>query len=252
MAPMGEDRADGFADELRLLRERAYGPEADIDSDSLALARLRSLERRGIPDSAPPVRRAPVPVNPDTWPVEPVPLGTVPTSGSSGAPRPPAPVEDLPTSEEPPPLASWWRRHGWAAPVAAAVVTAVASVTTTVAVLSLQRAPALILEQDETAAWPADDFGRRPDGALLFDDALGLKIITQPQGWGAGDETQVCLLISYGGLFTGGCASEPYLPTASLALTDELPDELHARFPDAAALEFVLDDGKVLVYETRR
>lgn len=239
---MGDERARELADELRLLRARAYGPGADIDSDPQALARLGILEQQRGSVEPPTSPASAAPPSDDSRPIAP------PTAEPADAP----PTDSQRPDAQPPDATSWWRRHGWAVPLITAAAAAALSVAVTVALLSLQRAPALVLEQDETAHWPEEDFGQRPEGALLFDDALGLKVITQPRGWGTGDGTQVCLLINYGRLFTGGCAAEPYLPTASLALTDELPDELHARFPQASALQFVLDGGRVLVYDSRR
>lgn len=234
MAPMADERTE----ELRRLRERAYGPDADIGSDPLALARLRSLENA----ARPPEPRVPSD-EPPTDPGQPLPPSD---------PAPAAPAAERSVDADAPPLRTWWRRHAWAAPLAAALVTACAAVPTTVAVLTPGRTPTLILEQDLTGPWPEADFGRRPEGALLFDDALGVTVITQPRGWGLGNETQVCLLISYASLFTGGCASEPFLPTAALAVNDDLPPQLRDRFAGVDALQFVLDDGRVLIYAARR
>jgi len=124
-------------------------------------------------------------------------------------------------------------------------------VSVTVAAFSLQRAPVAILEQDANGEWP-DDLGRRPEGALLFDRSLGVTVVTQPRGWSDRDETQICLLISYVRLFTGGCASEPFLPTVAVALSEQLPLALRERFPTATALQFVLKDGRVFVYASNR
>ena len=42
------------ADELRMLRARAYGPDADIHDDAAALDRLRELEERAFITDRPP------------------------------------------------------------------------------------------------------------------------------------------------------------------------------------------------------
>ena len=118
---MGDEHAKGLADELRLLRQRAYGPEADIGSDPQAVARLETLEQQVgpadlIPEVArfgPPAAMAEAPgagdrtEGPSISDASDASDASV-TGGGESAP------------DGPPRLASWWRRHGWAAPVAAA------------------------------------------------------------------------------------------------------------------------------------
>lgn len=74
-----EDRAADRAAELRELRLRAYGPDADIESDPAALARLRELEgmRRAAPGASSPGA---------------APAATSGPFGSPVPPRPPLPV----------------------------------------------------------------------------------------------------------------------------------------------------------------
>ena len=75
--------------ELAALRRRAYGPDADIDGDPVALARLDELETRvrlGIAPPVPDVEQAP-PVVPDTVAASTEPAAVIVNEPDSPAPR---------------------------------------------------------------------------------------------------------------------------------------------------------------------
>lgn len=264
------------SEELRRLRARAYGPNADITQDRAALRRLRELEEhRAETASESPDADAPASTTDDVTPLELLfpDAGSVSANGVA-ADRIAADGEldaDVPPSTEPAARASAARtrrrrRVLWTASVMASAALA-ASVTYAL-----------------TGIVPVSASSGAAQIATLEPSA----VVTVPAGWlGADDESQVFEFYGYT-LFTGGedYYPEPYsrclfavktdqvpagesftssswtfegrqyagcgigvFPAAvEVPFGDESPDELNAQFPSGIALQFVLDGDRVGVF----
>lgn len=268
-----------YDDELRALRERAYGPRADIQDDPQALSRLHELESlaaaaplatRVAPPSSPASEPGERPLDPDE------PAGGPPASedGPSDIPAvdpPHAPFaeaspgplprgpETVDASETRGDEASarrpWWKRRMpllWACSVLAAAVLGAVSAT---GVQSLVTGQVAVLDLDATTPWPESFFGSRPDGGRMFDEFEGLTVLAVPQEFGDRSAT-ACLYVLSGtdpqpAVATAGCAAGSFDPTAALLVSAQSPDALLARFPEGTALQFRLDGSRVAVYAAR-
>ena len=112
---MGDERARELDDELRLLRARAYGPGADIDSDPLAVARLGILEQQDMLEHL-------SLFEPQHGPAEHA-RAVLPGEERPAAPAAPDPATLDPTALDPTPAAEplattpGWRRRPWTVPL---------------------------------------------------------------------------------------------------------------------------------------
>ncbi|QIG40076.1 hypothetical protein G5T42_11775 [Microbacterium sp. 4R-513] len=242
---------DPMGDELRALRERAYGPDADIDGDPMALARLRQLEAEAsVPTSvgeqfAARVEEAPEPtrIAPPTEVVYPR------EAGAGGTPNdehddPDDTVPDQEADAEERPHRQLLVR-GIALALALLVGAAVAY-----GVMQLRPGSVATLAASSDAEWP-DFLGERQEGAEIYEDFFGLTVAIVPQPWGRGDDVPCLFVVRSAGpsaITTVGCGAGGYSPTAALAVTDSFPDELIAEYPVGTALQFVQADGQVFVY----
>jgi hypothetical protein len=259
-----DDAADA---ELRRLRARAYGPDADIHEDQQALQRLSELEDRRLaePGAAAPdpgaaaraVTAAEAGENGHTAePPEP-----------PGLPEPPKPQPDAEVGDPAAAPAAPVRRRlrrGWVAAVWAVSLIVVALLAVAIAG-ALAAPPPLAagadhiatLEESPAFVWP-EFFGPAPEDVHGYEEFYGLTPI-----WGSGvfasDSTDGCLtLVPLGGVgddpntFNGeifsGCGAGPFPPTIQIAVRGNLPPELLERFPEGTALQFVFDDGRIHVY----
>lgn len=271
-----------LADELRALRARAYGPEADIADDPQAVTRLRELEdlhvrsRAGSPRAAEfPEHRDAVRLATSTAAADrDMDAGALPAS-AEGAP--PDVLQDAPdhVPDEHPRAArsSFIARHRtalWisslaAAAAAAAAVTYGAVSFAPVAVSS--GAPQITtLKPDPTIELPSGWFGRTEDALAWEFYGLTLSLGTTGFNGTAGDR---CLSAfdatrlstpddsnggsySYSGVVYSGCQAGVFPATIVVPLDgrpgDVTPESLRARFPDAKALQFVLDGDQVGVF----
>jgi len=264
---------DSQRDELRALRARAYGPDADIGDDPAALARLQQLEageRAAAPTSTP----APMVVE-DTPDAATPAASTRPrvrgvadqptapdAAGDAAPPYAPesASFTDRPASGDGIPGAAaglrhrWWRRHFpllWAASVVAALVLGAALTLWT---QSLDVGHIAVLHEDPDADWPTEVWGGPTDGALAFDSFHGLLVLSQPQpARGDGDISMPCIIvyserngaIDYA---SGTCGAGPFPATAAMIVDSSSPADLRDAFALGTSLQFVLDGDEVHVY----
>ena len=223
---MSDDLADDPADELKALRLRAYGPDADIDADPEALRRLRDLEARAIDAPAP---ETPLPCDagpPGEGQVEPV---------AEAAAR-----------------ASWWERHlvllwGGSLLTAALLGAAVASMP-----LSPGREEVATLGQDDDGPWPQQMWGARPPDGVTFEEYLGLTAIVSARDFGNGTNSTCLWVYDSGsvnfGLSAGSCTAGSAPASTTIAVTSQAPPAVLEEFPEGTTLEFVRDGDRVVVY----
>ncbi|MBD3943066.1 hypothetical protein IF188_15325 [Microbacterium sp. NEAU-LLC] len=261
-------------DELRALRARAYGPDADIQDDPVALARLRELEdvrraasveriaspvaEESMDAAAPAVPSGSLPVAPIPTPDTPDAPDTADTPASGDAPdantstAAPAPPDGIP-DPEPATRRPWWRRRIpllWAASVVAALV---AGAGLMLWMQGIDSGHIAVLHVDPDEDWP-ETWGAPTEGALTFEAFHGLTVLSQPQpAFGDGLDTVPCLTvfsaiegtITYGG---GSCGAGPFPATAAFVIDTHSPAELREAFGIGTALQFVLDGDRVHVY----
>ncbi|MFD4958109.1 hypothetical protein [Microbacterium sp. NPDC058389] len=256
-------------DELRALRARAYGPDADIHADPAALARLQELEAQRRTATAPvldepsplalfeetgtdavPVTTRPVD---DRAPDELTPAARARAADTSDAPS--APEDDIPSPEpepaQPEPARPWWRRRR-AVWVGSLVIALLLGVGLTLSVQAITSGKVTTLAVDRDGEWPTQMFGERPPGALRFEDFHGLSVFGLGQGFGGGVD-QVCISVQSasdgsGSLGAWGCGNVEFPAAASLTVIETAPRELRDAFPVGTSLQFVLDGDQVHVY----
>lgn len=228
--------------ELRTLRARAYGPEADIQADPAAAHRLAQLESliartpsattatadadRGI--------EAPVEVLVDEPPAEPAPSASVP---APDAPRRP-----------------WWRRTAvmWTASVIVAVL---AGALIEQAVSRAVDGEVAVLDIDLGAERPSF-LGSRAGTAVVYDDYLDLTVVGGLQA--GNDESGPCMAIvrsddilteeqSLRGPYHWGCGAGEYSAVVQLVVSESSPERLRERFPVGTSLSFQQRGTQVVV-----
>ncbi|MBB2976487.1 hypothetical protein FHX49_002062 [Microbacterium endophyticum] len=249
--------------ELRALRARAYGPNADLHDDPEALRRLQELEAmsRGAdaaPDPDEMTRAAPSPAeeflaSPELQP----------------DPEPALDVEPA-LADESTQRTKWSaRRIGmvWLASVVAAVV--VATAVTAVVSRRVQADPQeiAVLTVDPTAELPGilvGSFGDAPPEASQdeqgrgFTDFFGLSAFAvSGQLWGySGDDE--CLVLgatagfspesdSFEGPLYSGCSAGGFPATLQFVVSNSVPQELRDAYPEGTAFQFILDGSEVIV-----
>ncbi|MGP3534677.1 hypothetical protein ACTU3I_07770 [Microbacterium sp. RD1] len=242
--------------ELRSLRARAYGPDADIHTDPAALARLAELEDA--------LRPAPSP------PTDPPALASTPTAGPPASP--PAANEAAPTeSGTPPPAGSpapaptkppRGRRRlaiAWAVSLVAALVIGAVAASTTVRLVSRDAGAAQVaaLELSEPTAWPGF-LGPQADDARVSQDFFGMTAVTTTEGsWFGGEDP--CLVVmpteqfesdsdSFSGPQYFGCGAGAFAATVQFTVDTEQPLPLRSRFAVGSSLQFVFDGDRVGVF----
>ncbi|RKT33354.1 hypothetical protein DEU34_1945 [Microbacterium sp. AG1240] len=238
------------ADELRMLRARAYGPQADIHDDAAALERLRELEERAFPAAEPDAEEAETP-EPET-------------------PEPGAPESDGAELASVERASGWHRfvpttRRGWVAvaAVCAAVAVVVTAAVTTAVVRTVQADPRTIatLPVDPTNDL-ADAFGgfsTSTQPSVAHTDFYGLTPIVIP-GWG--ETPGRCLVLTptagldaaaNGWSSVGGmnCEAGSFSSSVQFIVSADygIPAEFRDRFPDRTALRFVLEGSSVVVMD---
>ncbi|WP_442576463.1 hypothetical protein ACSBPH_04825 [Microbacterium sp. F51-2R] len=275
---------DPMGEELRALRERAYGPDADIEDDPAALERLLELEASVASPSgkAATTGNSPsAPVNAERAaetsriasrvPVDPLRPSTAAEAGESrtvGAGGDASPVSEggdtgqvsegtdaaaIAAESVPPPSPPSRRRRTLVVRAATLGLALLLGAALAYGVMQLRPGSVATLAAAPDADWP-DFLGDRQDGSTVFEDFFGLTVAIVPQPWGREDDVP-CLFVlhSAGGaaITTVGCGAGGFAPTAALAVTATLPDTLTAEYPVGTALQFVLDDDRVVVYADR-
>lgn len=258
--------------ELRELRARAYGPDADLGGDPAAHARIAQLEERvrAAEKARASVEQSEIPVTP------PPPTSATPVSEGDGVwdERAPAPPPKAPSSDEQvdrpeqhttPTLRARIRPTrpvalAWAASLAAAIVVT-ALVVSGVNGLRAVSAPngarqvATIGDGERVDDGPANAwFGA--EGARSY-EFLGLTVLTVDE---PGDEApQTCIAVvptdsvnfqdrTFSGQVYSGCGVGAFPATAEFTVEAVAPLELRALFPVGTSLQFALVGDEVVVF----
>ncbi len=241
---------DSFEDELRALRSRAYGPDADIGGDPDALARLRHLEsqtRTGALIEVPP--RPPTP----PLPAEPAISFTAPSDEPPATPD--AGSVPAGVARTAPPPATVPVRRRLVPMIAAAVLGAVVAAAVTVPVTLWSTAqtdrPDAVLKPLDA---PVDDVFFSPESeAQRFEDFYGIRVTT-----GIGAEGVSCLLVELapedepsftGGVTRGGCSAPGFEAVVDVALAEQdVPETVRAALGDVRGIRFSVKGDEVYVY----
>jgi hypothetical protein len=248
---------DDVRHELRRLRARAYGPDADIAGDPAASERLAVLEELERRERFSPPPQTPAPHDP----AQPTASG-----GDDGAEGPgESEVEDDEEPRERRPLVRS-RRQVWAWAISLAVVTALASAATALSVTFLPvsnsvGAPQVgTLEEDPDTETPSI-FGQRTGAERAFKDFYG---VTAFVGFAQVDATEnrspcVYLLDSSevaergargvsGNFVYGGCGAGIFPATVEFVVAEGMPEPFIDRFPIGTSVQFVFDGENVGVF----
>ena len=256
--------AESPTEELRMLRQRAYGPAADIHDDPAALARLRELEDRAARPLAPVASPAPA-AGADAE--------IDARSASRAEAHPPdagAHDADVDTTAVDPVEAFGAGAHAadgdrsrrtrvrwlWAASL---VVALVAGAGIGVAVTSSGPGRVAVLADMPTDEVPTMFFGEPGDGAVAFEDFYGLSTMLIPNAMGTMGGETTCLIVmqgvtddgtfdATGGVAGSGCGAGRFDAEATLRVTDAMSEEMRERYPVGTALQFVLKGSEVFVY----
>jgi hypothetical protein len=248
------------SDELRMLRARAYGPDADIDADPAAQARLDELER---------MLRPPVAVPPPSVPAEA--STSLDARPGRDLPGDVDPIVDLDESSEreeaPSPV--WWRRPAvaWVGSLLAAATLGAVAAAGVAVTAQVIREPDMTLVAtlavDPGFSWPQFvDPASQSDGAA-FEDFEGLTAVKLGSGqwWSEGDGP--CLLLlqtemlarnsnGYAGPVLSSCAAGEFPASIPYPVVETSPEALREEFGVGAALQFVLDGDRVGVFVPAR
>jgi hypothetical protein len=187
--------------ELAELRSRAYGPDADIERDEDALARLIELEELARTDAP-----APADADPD-----------VPASPAAHSSPIAVVVHDAPADAPPAARRPWWRRIPVAAIVALA---AMAGLGVGLAVPALSRPqPAAVLRQAPFVDGVELDFrmyGIPAESPVRYEPFRTFEVWS-----GQTREGSICVVVTtaVGEWLASGCAPEPLSPTADIMFT---------------------------------
>lgn len=255
------------AEELRALRARAYGPDADIDRDPAARLRLAELEAsaraemrgatgaRPAPASGPAARHAADETSDDLADdAGDNPAGDAPdpARASDSAPAPaaqPAPAEPAATAIRP--LTRLFTAPGlgllWVVSLVAAAL-----VSSGVTLVISQQDPRLVttLAAMPDAPWPEQFPGSNYGGAEVFEPFEGLTMVSMPWGVDGPRRDAMCLyMVGTTPLQpTMMCSVGSFPATTVIPVDRTAPEGLRARFALGTALQFVLQGDRVLVY----
>ncbi|KAA9089063.1 hypothetical protein [Microbacterium radiodurans] len=254
---------DGVTAELRALRARAYGPDADIAADPVATSRLAELEAADRAAAAAALRpREPEP-EPEPEPevvdevaaLFPEPVGSTPDA------REDAPADERTATPRPPKRLLLT----WAGSLALVAVLAVAVTSFTTA---RSAATATTLPDDAqithvttllpTGADVPDGLQDFSDGpARSFETFFGVETIEVSVPWLPGDSTCILLMSteqrdenssnSWSG-YGQGCSAGAFPASLSFVVADEHPEQLRERYPVGTALQFVARETGVDVF----
>ena len=248
--------------ELAALRARAYGADADIHDDPVALARLRDLEERrrimgeaavapsapaapavGPPPSLPAFSFASPPADTDARPS----AGQTPDPDRDGAADPAAGPAAAPAASGTAPR-SRGRLLLACAATALATAAVTAGITLWAASAGAERPDAVVRPAADPT--PSEIISGPFTDTVQFEDFHGMQVTV---GTSAGDPTQRCVFVAVPqGDFssgTGGCAIVPFDPQLDLALATYAGSELADAFGSDAVLRLrvVGDELRVFV-----
>lgn len=258
-------------DELRILRARAFGPEADIAQDPAALRRLRELEALAAARPAPQVDVASAAPEPYAAPAPraaavleapavPAVAPPAPANPSSAEAAPP----DTPPARRPREFSQHLRGMWALSVIAAAAVSGgltygLAQVTP---VSTSSGAPQVAtLEPSRTIDIPAGWMGAGPSSVAY--EFHGLLIYESASNFGMSSNGSDCITAvaaeelpepdadqssySISGNMYSGCRVGPFPATLSLFVDSGAPEDLRAEYPDRA-LQFVKDGDRIGVF----
>ena len=248
--------------ELAALRARAYGADADIHDDPVALARLRDLEERrrimgetavapsapaapavGPPPSLPAFSFVSPPADTDARPS----AGQTPDPDRDGAADPAAGPAAAPAASGTAPR-SRGRLLLACAATALATAAVTAGITLWAASAGAERPDAVVRPAADPT--PSEIISGPFTDTVQFEDFHGMQVTV---GTSAGDPTQRCVFVAVPqGDFssgTGGCAIVPFDPQLDLALATYAGSELADAFGSDAVLRLrvVGDELRVFV-----
>lgn len=257
-------------DELRALRARAYGRDADIDGDPAALARLRAMEAEAAPIRVMPVRAIEPPRA-----VEPP-----PASASPGVEVVADALPEVPEHVEAPPLAddmgaearhpSLSRLRALFSPrpslpwllLGAACVALAAFGAATIS-SAVQQVDARLVGEiavDPDASWP-EWFGEAGPDSALFEEFAGLTIVRGLEWLPTDDSDASCivaietteLLNDSGGFQIAGwaCEAGSFPATLRFEVGSSQPQELRDRFGDGTGIEMIMRGDRIEVFADR-
>ncbi len=250
---------DSPADELAVLRARAYGPHADIHADAVALARLRELEdaeRAALVSAV--VASAPSPEPESGAAVEEV-IERDPVAHLSEPPAVAAPTS-------PRPISTAWI-VAWAASVlvvalvvggmvfALASIRPVSAATGATQVASLTD-PAELSDTPWVRQWFGGVVGA---GRVTGNQFAGLIVAQTPEGMMGPESGSDCLVVmaadayhevdqSFQGQIYSACRAGAFPASVQFVVDGGSPPELKDRFGVGTALSFVLDGETVGVF----
>lgn len=248
------------AAELRRLRARAYGPDADIAADPVAMARLQKLEDAARAQAAaPPVRANAEPVRSEApapvAAVVPATIEAAETEEQADA----AEADDLSSDR----LRRWsrWSRRRTAVFAAIAlvviVVTAVGATSFVVRRSGYVAPVAAVLPPAPDRDIP-EIFGITEDNSTVFADFAGMTPVASEIIWN-GEGTRQCLLVAetellddgsrntFPGVVYSSCGAGPFPATVTFSVGFDGPESLRDRYPAGSSLQFILEDGAVVV-----
>ncbi|WP_022880154.1 hypothetical protein [Microbacterium sp. B19] len=248
--------SDEIPEELRRLRARAYGPDADIAADPGALQRLAELEEQQ--------RRELVrPVAPATEVVE-------ATEFVEAVPEdPPVPEADADAEaeEEPPrrgrPIRS--RRVFWLWGISLALVAALSSALTVVSVsiLPVQTSagvPQIATLKPEDGRSIPGIFGPASSDGRAYPDFYGMSAFVAYAQFGPDGERNPCIFLTptatideldaggYSGFSQAGCGAGAFPATLQFVVNSTVPDAFVERFPRGSSVQFVFDGENLGVF----
>lgn len=240
-------------DELRALRARAYGPEADIQDDPAALQRLQELEALERAIAAPAVTTTAIAPAVELIDQAETPAAPVDEPAAESTAAADEDAADIPASPPEPAPLPWWRRRITLLWAGSLVIAALLGGAAALSLQAITAGRAAVLQEDSTRAWPEGFFGGRPPGARMFTAFHGLTVVALPEQFGPTDtECMYVIAEPTNAMVTAGCTAGSFPAVASLVVSPESPDELLERFGEGAALQFVLDGSQVTVYSATR
>lgn len=255
-------------EELRLLRARAWGPNADIADDATARERLRALEdlerssRVGERDASDIERTSRVAVDPS--------VTDEADDGASGSEPDVEPSRRRRSAV----LAFLRTRRGlravmWASTL---LVVLVLAATTLTLVQRVQAAP-LVPSAQQAARLTVVEAFERPEffgnrggdepPLIGFTELAGLQALVAPDGGGYfSTESAACIYVyqtsdvrdsatSIAGQVWGGCGAGGFPATAQFVVNDQNSESVRETFTEGTALQFVFDPAtsEVVVFQ---
>lgn len=238
--------------ELVSLRRRAYGADADIAGDAVALARLDELESRLLARFATPAPREPA----VREPALPEAVAPVPAPASVDAPARSADARPEKAAPMPSRIVAAWRRcPRWLALLLGVLLgglvagaLSLAGTHSADAALSPRADQDLEGRQVFTEYGSLDYLGVALGDLTLYDEYRGLDVWSAPSIYGT-----ECLIITDAGdtagrgLWGGNCAPAGMSPTVDLQNFSSFEHEVFADLPTGSIVRFALDGDRVTV-----